>query len=175
MIQDNIFTVIFAALVLALTVAWLSEKIDEPAPAPNVQVNAAKISPKPENDLPNNAASIQRENDGHYWTRADVDGSSIKFLVDTGASVVALTWKDAKRLRLDVENLEFKWTISTANGETKAASVLLPFVRIGNVKIENVEAMILHDDALKNSLLGMSFLRELYSFEFRGDTLIIRQ
>ena len=62
-----------------------------------------------------------------------------------------------------------------SNGETKAASVLLPFVRIGNVKIENVEAMILHDDALKNSLLGMSFLRELYSFEFRGDTLIIRQ
>lgn len=175
MIKDNIFTVIFAAIALALTVAWLSEKIDEQPQSPELYANTVKVAPAPQEALSNRAASIQRESDGHYWTRADVDGSSIKLLVDTGASVVALTWTDAKRLRLDVENMDFSWTIYTANGETKAASVLLPFVRIGNVKVENVEAMILQDDELKNSLLGMSFLGELRSYEFRGNTLIIRQ
>ena len=121
------------------------------------------------------AASLGRESDGHFWTRADVDGTSIKFLVDTGASVVALTYRDAQRLRLKPEELDFIWTIRTANGETQAASVLLPFIRIGNVRVENVEAMILKNGLLDNSLLGMSFLGELYSYEFKGNTMIIRQ
>lgn len=177
MIKDNIFTLVFAAVALAATVAWLSEKIEDKPAGPNidVEVNAVEVAKPVEEDLPSYAASIPRESNGQYWTRADVDGSSIKFLVDTGASVVALTWDDARRLDFDVENLDFRWTISTANGETKAASVLLPFIRVGNVKIENVEAMILKEGALKNSLLGMSFLGELYSFEFRGARLIIRQ
>ena len=95
-------------------------------------------------------------------------------MVDTGASVVVLTYEDAKRLRLKPESLNYKWKISTAGGETKGASVLLKSIRFGGVEIENVEAMILRE-GLEQNLLGMSFLQQLYSYEFRGSQLIIRQ
>ena len=119
-------------------------------------------------------AIIRRDADGHYWSRADVDGTEVKFMVDTGASTVALTYRDAQRLGLEPENLDFNWRISTAGGETKGASVLLNFIRIGNVEVHNVEAMVLGEE-LEQSLLGMSFLGELYSYEFQRRNLVIRQ
>lgn len=121
-----------------------------------------------------NAAVISRESDGHYWTRAEVDDTAVKFMVDTGASTVALTYRDAQRIGLDPESLDFKWEIRTAGGITHGASVLLKEIRIGRVKVENVEAMILKD-VLDQSLLGMTFLGELESYEFRKKQLIIRQ
>lgn len=121
-----------------------------------------------------NAAILKRENDGHYWAQAEVDGAAIKLMVDTGASTVALTLRDAKRLGLKPEELDFRWTISTAGGETKGASVLLESIRIGQVEVHNVEAMVL-GEGLEQSLLGMTFLRELYSYEFQQKSLILRQ
>ena len=121
-----------------------------------------------------NAAVLKRETDGHFWAQAAVDGTEVKFMVDTGASTVALTYVDAQRLGLKPETLDFRWTISTAGGETKGASVLLPSIRIGDVEVRNVEAMVL-GDGLEQSLLGMTFLSELYSYEFRRKSLIIRQ
>lgn len=148
---------------------------DEPALS---ETETVAVLSTPRENLPrpaSNAAYISREDDGYYWTRASVDGTSVEFLVDTGASVVALTWRDAQRLRLKPEELDFRWAIRTANGETHGASVTLPSIRIGNVRIENVNAMVMQDGLLDSSLLGMSFLGELYSYEFRGDTLIIRE
>jgi len=128
-----------------------------------------------DDDVPfDNASIIKKRDDGHYWALADVDGFPINFMVDTGASIVALTYKDAQRLRLDPETLDYKWKISTAGGETFGASVLLDSVRIGQVEVENVEAMVLRE-GLTQSLLGMSFLGELYSYEFKKKSLIIRQ
>ena len=129
---------------------------------------------KTEKPLPNRSAVLRRKEDGHYWGLADVDGFPVDFMVDTGASVVVLTYNDAKRLRLEPDELDYKWKISTAGGETKGASVLLESIRIGGVEIENVEAMILRE-GLDQNLLGMSFLGQLYSYEFRGKQLIIRQ
>lgn len=173
--NDRLLSLLIASILIAASVAWLSQRLNtEPSPEPP-SLQTARVTPAPEEKPAYNAANIRRESDGHFWTWADVDGSSLKFLVDTGASVVALTWKDAKRLRLKPEELDFDWTITTANGKTTAASVLLPSIRIGNVEIENVEAVVMHRDDLQNSLLGMSFLGELYSYEFKGSTLIIRK
>lgn len=122
----------------------------------------------------NNAAVISREADGHYWTSADVQGTDIRFMVDTGASIVALTLRDAQRIGLKPSELEFDNEIRTAGGVTQGAYVILEDVRIGRVEMENVSAMVLKE-GLEQSLLGMSFLGELYSYEFKGDTLIIRQ
>lgn len=119
-------------------------------------------------------AMIRRDADGHYWTRAAVNGAEIKFMVDTGASTVALTYRDAQRLGLDPETLDFSWRISTAGGETQGASVLLDSIRIGDVEVNDVEAMVLGDE-LEQSLLGMTFLGELYSYEFQRKSLIIRR
>lgn len=166
-----------AMLMSALVGALLAGPGDRNQNAPQERVNvaAATVPPEPERRAPHNAAYISREDDGHYWTRASVDGTSVEFLVDTGASIVALTWRDALRLRLKPKELDFKWPIRTANGETFGAHVTIEAIRIGNVKIENVDAMVMQEGLMESSLLGMSFLGELYSYEFKGDTLIIRQ
>lgn len=120
------------------------------------------------------AAFIEREADGHYWTRADVGGTEVKFMVDTGASIVALTYRDAQRLGLKPEGLTYDSEIRTAGGLTYGAPIILDSIRIGRVEIEHVSAVILRSD-LEQSLLGMSFLGELNSYEFRRGQLIIRQ
>ncbi len=121
------------------------------------------------------SAILTREDNGHYWTYAEIDGVPIKFLADTGASVVALTWRDASLLRLKPETRDFKWLIRTANGETLGASVMIDHIRIGKVEIENVEAMIMQEGLMDTSLLGISFLEKLDSYEFNGERMLIRQ
>ncbi len=120
------------------------------------------------------AAFIEREPDGHYWTRADVQGTEVKFMVDTGASIVALTFRDAQRLGLKPESLDFDSEIRTAGGITYGAPVMLKSIRIGRVQVDDVGAVVLRTD-LEQSLLGMTFLGELNSYEFRRGQLIIRQ
>lgn len=121
------------------------------------------------------AATLQLRGDGHYWARALVNNkASVEFMVDTGASVVALTVHDAQKLGLDPKSLDYDWDIRTAGGVVKGASVVIDSIKINQVHIRNVEAMVL-PEALDQSLLGMSFLRELYSYEFRGERMIIRQ
>lgn len=121
------------------------------------------------------SARIPLRDDGHYWARALVNKkTSVEFMVDTGASIVALTYKDAQRMGLNPQSLDYKWKINTAGGETMGASVLIDSIKINQVHIRDVEAMVLKTD-LSQSLLGMSYLRQLYSYEFRGDRMIIKQ
>lgn len=129
---------------------------------------------EPASSLHTRAAFIEREADGHYWTRADVQGTEVKFMVDTGASIVALTYRDAQRLGLTPENLTYDSEIRTAGGITYGAPVTLDSIRIGRVKVDSVNAVVLRGD-LEQSLLGMTFLSELNSYEFRRGQLIIRQ
>jgi aspartyl protease family protein len=146
----------------------------QPATAPEpprpVTSPAARAAPAPAA----NAALLKLEDDGHYWASAEVDGRAVKFMVDTGASTVALTYNDALRIGLNPDQLDYSWRIRTAGGEVKGASVRLSAIRIGQVEVENIEAMVLRD-GLSQSLLGMTFLRELDSYEFRRGKLILRQ
>lgn len=173
--SERIVALFLGAFAIALVITFLSDRrLTEPTSQEAHTPVIAQTTPAA-GELGAKSAMLRREDDGHYWARADIDGTSIKLLVDTGASIVALTWNDAQRLRLKPEDLDFKWAINTANGETKGASVLIPTIRVGNVEIENVEAMVLKDGLLENSLLGMSFLGKLYSYEFKRNQLIIRQ
>lgn len=165
-----------AFVIAAATSLILAPKLEQessPAVEPVVIETDGDTGKKAEPTFAN-AAIISREADGHYWTRAEVDGTAVKFMVDTGASTVALTYRDARRIGLNPEELDYKWEIRTAGGLTYGASVLLEEIRIGRVKVENVEAMILKNE-LDVSLLGMTFLGELDSYEFRKKQLIIRR
>jgi len=179
---------ILAAAAVALGCAFvISEMIapkmtSEPAREPAEASGADRDRPAGEADRPAppsahraaNAALLKLEDDGHYWANAEVDGRAIEFMVDTGASTVALTYQDALRIGLDPDQLDYSWRIRTAGGEVMGASVLLSSIRIGRVEIDDVEAMVLRD-GLSQSLLGMTFLRELESYEFRKGNLILRQ
>jgi len=162
--------IVAASLVAATTILFVIPKLNErDAPAP-----ASVEAPATPQVTFANAAIIDREPDGHYWTRADVDGTAVKFMVDTGASTVAITFRDAQRIGLKPEELDFKWEIRTAGGIVYGAAVTLDRIRIGQVEVENVEGMVLRE-GLDQSLLGMTFLGELYSYEFRKSQLLIRQ
>jgi aspartyl protease family protein len=119
------------------------------------------------------SASISKAADGHYWTQADVDGHAVTFLVDTGATTVALTADDARRLGIDVANLDYTDKVATANGEARAARVTLASIAVAGVKIDNVEAYVL-DRGLSTSLLGMTYLGRLSSFEASPTSMILR-
>ena len=179
MYARHVLPMLAAALMIAAAVVFFVVPKTEamggatPAAASLTNTGTPDISSPPRANF-NKAAIISREADGHYWTRADVQGTDIRFMVDTGASIVALTLHDAQRIGLSPSDLEFNNEIRTAGGITQGAYVVLDRVRIGRVEMEGVSAMVLKE-GLEQSLLGMSFLGELYSYEFKGDTLIIRQ
>ena len=111
--------------------------------------------------------------DGHFFLEAEVNGASVRFLVDTGASDIILTLRDAKRLGFNMKNLNYDKIYNTANGRVFAASVLLKSIIVGPITLNNFSASINQAD-LKYSLLGMTFLNQLSSYEVRDDILILR-
>ena len=113
--------------------------------------------------------------DGHFYAHAVVDGVPVRFLVDTGASSIALSAADARRLGIDPEGLHYFLPVTTANGSALAARVTLGEVRLGSIAFENVTAAVMPPGALDRSLLGMSFLDRLGGFEISGDRLILRR
>ena len=172
-------TFALAAGVAAIIGLYLDPKLEAETSAETATEAAAPSVASLAIEEPANTArrktTIRNRPDGHYWTRALVNKkTSVEFMVDTGASVVALTYKDAQKMGLRPGKLDYRWEIRTAGGKTMGASVMIDQIQIGQVKVKNVEAMVLRTD-LEQSLLGMSFLRELYSYEFRGDRLIIQQ
>lgn len=119
-------------------------------------------------------ANLRKEADGHYWTTAKVNGVPVRFLVDSGASVVALTVRDARRIGLDIDALPRNAQVSTASGKVIAATAMLDTIAIERVEVEGVQAVVI-EDGLEQSLLGMSFLNQLKSWEATPKAIVIRE
>ncbi|MFT4076731.1 MAG: TIGR02281 family clan AA aspartic protease [Asticcacaulis sp.] len=122
--------------------------------------------------IDNHVTAIPKASDGHFWANATVNTRAVRFLVDTGATVVALTPADAQRLGFDMHALTFDREITTANGKTYGAIVNLSVVGIGQSQVHNVEALVVKD-GLQTSLLGMSYLGRLSRFEATPSNLIL--
>jgi clan AA aspartic protease, TIGR02281 family len=119
------------------------------------------------------SASVAKAGDGHYWAEAEVNGARVRFLVDTGASAVALTLADARRLGIETERLDYAYNVVTASGQARAAAVTLGEVSVAGARIKDVQALVI-EDGLESSLLGMSYLGRLASFEATRTSLILR-
>lgn len=116
------------------------------------------------------SAAIERGEDGHWRADSRVNGRKMELLVDTGATMVVLTPDDARSAGLDVRRLRYDERVRTANGVTRAALVKLERVQVGQVRVRDVEALVV-ERGLSTSLLGMSFLNRLDQFQVRGATL----
>ncbi len=116
--------------------------------------------------------AIPKGDDGHFWANAVVNQKAVHFLVDTGATVVALTPSDAQRLGFNAQTLTYDREVTTANGKTLAATVTLSTVGIGQSTVHDVDALVLKD-GLSTSLLGMSYLGRLSRFEATPSSLIL--
>ncbi|MGN6308098.1 MAG: retropepsin-like aspartic protease family protein [Xanthobacteraceae bacterium] len=118
---------------------------------------------------------IAADRSGHFTTHARIGDIDVNLVIDTGASVVALTGGDARRLGLTPDPSRFIAKISTANGVVRAAPVVLDAISIGDVTVRQVEAVVMPDNGLTVSLLGMSFLSRLARYEVRGNTLVLNR
>ena len=119
--------------------------------------------------------SIPRDARGHFQTDARIDGQRIDFMVDTGASVVALNEKSAARFGLRPSRSDYNATVSTANGTIKAARTRIAMMEVGGLIVRDVDAMVLPDEALSENLLGLSFLSRLKRFEYANGRLVLEQ
>lgn len=109
---------------------------------------------------------------GHFMVNATVNGESLPFMVDTGASAIYLTPQDAERLGWPAQRLDFSERYDTAAGEVRAAPVTLRSLRIGQLELYDLPASV-GEQPGNISLLGMTFLQRFESYEVRGDTLIL--
>jgi aspartyl protease family protein len=112
---------------------------------------------------------------GHYLATAYVDGSRVDVMVDTGASVVALTPDTARSLGIHPAAADYTVEIATAGGPVAAAPVQLREVSLGNVAVRNVAAVVIPGGRLERNLLGMSFLSRLSKFEAGAGRLLLIQ
>ena len=112
--------------------------------------------------------------DGHFHLTAQVNGEPVRFMVDTGASSIALGPTDARRVGLDPDGLAYVGTAMTANGRVQTAPVTIDEIAIGDILDRNVRAWVIGAD-LDGSLLGMSYLRTFARVSFEGDLLILER
>ena len=134
---------------------------------------AASLTPSQEPRW-NDVVRINAAPDNQFYVTADVNRQSAHFLVDTGASHVALRDTDARNAGIYTTYKDYTYPIRTANGETRAAFVMIDEIEIEGLSVRNVRAFILQDNQLSVNLLGMSFLSELESVEARRGELILR-
>ena len=120
------------------------------------------------------SVEVARAFNGDFKVTAQINGARVAMVLDTGASSVVLTREDAKAAGRPIEVLTYSANIDTANGRTRAAPVRLDRIAIGGLVETSVEALVAQPGQLKTSLLGMSFLNRLQSWEVRGDRLLLR-
>tara|TARA_R110000868_G_scaffold108842_3_gene296796 strand:- start:23905 stop:24594 length:690 start_codon:yes stop_codon:yes gene_type:complete len=118
------------------------------------------------------AQTIRRNADGHFYIVSEIEGRPVLFLVDTGASMVALSRADAERAGIDTAALRFNRPIQTASGRSSAAGIRISSLRLGDLELRDVDAVVMAEGA--QSLLGMSVLNRLSGVEIRGDELVLR-
>jgi len=117
---------------------------------------------------------VARSGAGDFAIAAQINGARVHMVLDTGASSVVLTQDDAKAAGLPIDLLDYTVSIDTANGRTRAAPVTLDRLAVGELEERSVEALVVQPGQLHTSLLGMSFLNRLQSWQVIGDRLVLK-
>lgn len=118
---------------------------------------------------------IRKGPDGRFVARGEINGAPAELLIDSGASAVILRQSDAERAGIDTKSLAYTVPVDTANGQTHAAAVQLRTLAIGPIRIDGLEALVAAPGSLNESLLGITFLRRLRSYEITGDFITLRE
>lgn len=118
------------------------------------------------------SAVLTADGKGHFMTTGNINGASVRFIVDTGASVIALGASDARRIGIDTSKGRLGRT-QTANGVAVVSQVKLDTVRVGDIVLNNVDASVLQHD-MPVVLLGMSFLNRM-DMQHNGNTMTLKK
>jgi aspartyl protease family protein len=149
-----------------------------PPPASQRPATALTLTPTPQNANPlglGNFVVIRPDANGHFVTKAMINGITIPLMFDTGATIVALSFEDAIKLGMHISAADFRSQVQTANGLAPAAEFTLKDIRIDGISVENVPAMVLPPGKLETSLLGRSFWGRLKTgFSYAAGNLILK-
>lgn len=118
------------------------------------------------------SAILTADGRGHFLTSGNINGNTVRFLVDTGASLISLGASDARRIGIDASKGQ-PGMANTANGETAVVRVKLDSVRVGEIVLNNVDALV-HQQDMPYVLLGMSFLNRMEMLR-DGDTMTLKK
>ena len=138
-------------------------------PAPASVASSEPVLAKSERVL-----TVNADYRGHYLVHPSIDNYRVKMTVDTGASLVVLTDADARALGIRPDRSAYSVGLGTANGVVRGAKTMLREVRLGDISVRDVEAVVLPAGALSISLLGTSFLRRLRGYEVQGGRMVLR-
>ncbi len=161
---------VFMAMLMLACVGVIVPMLDQ-ASAPDVTL--AEVRAEPDAVPGTRRTEIRADGAGHFYVRTNVNGRTAEMLADTGATVVALRASEARRLGVPVDPSAFTARVATANGEIAAARVRLASLEVENIRVANVDAVVLPDEALGTNLLGMSFLKRLSRFEVGDNRLLM--
>jgi aspartyl protease family protein len=171
---------VMAFAIVALIAAAAVPRLYAPTKGATAAAPAAPAAPAARRQASAAAASypssmtIERSANGQFSVSAVVDGRSMEFLVDTGASSIVLRESDAARLGIHPARRDYVIRASTANGVVYAAPVQLERVEVGSLMVRDVRAVVLPDEALNQNLLGMTFLSRV-RWEHRDGRLVLEQ
>jgi aspartyl protease family protein len=112
---------------------------------------------------------------GHFYSRVHVNGRAVQAMVDTGASIVALTYDDARNAGIHIRDGDYTHRVSTANGIARVAMVILDSVAIDDIVVRDVRAAVAEPGKLTKTLLGMSFLGQLRRAEMSRGVLVLEE
>lgn len=139
------------------------------------QAGTAQLDGAPRQSGTAGMVELKARRNGHFETAAEVNGRSIDVMVDTGATMVALTFEDAERAGIYPSPADFTHRVSTANGTGRVAPVTIDRLTIGDITVRDVRAAVVERGKLQQTLLGMSFLGRLSRFEMRAGTLVLQE
>ena len=163
-----------AALVLAGVMPRVMGSVGN-RPAPEAQQAAKRAEPAPQQSANYRTATVLADRRGHFQVEGAVDGRRLDFMVDTGASYVALRERDAGKLGIFPAARDYTGRSSTANGVIKVAPVRLSSLEVNGIRVYDVQAVVIPDDSLGVNLLGMSFLSRVRRFEMANGRLVMEQ
>ncbi len=167
---------IFAAVIAGLgtVMAQMADRMT-PALANTAAKKAAPVEIAAVESNSGRSLKISHDARGHFATEGRIDGQRIGFMVDTGASVIALNESSAARFGLRPSRGEYNATVTTANGTVKGARTRIAMIDVGGLVVRDVDAMVLPDEALSENLLGLSFLSKLKRFEYANGMMVLEQ
>jgi aspartyl protease family protein len=169
--------ILITAAIMAGLGTFMAQMADKMTPAPASATTAANKA-VPVQTLAQaglRSLNIPRDGRGHFKVDGRIEGQRVGFMVDTGASVVALNESTAARFGLRPAPGEYRANVSTANGTVKAAPARLAMVDLSGIIVRDVDALVLPDEALSENLLGLSFLSRLKRFEYANGTMVLEQ
>lgn len=161
-------------LVLLAVAAVAASQIPKLLP-PIHRTETAAVATPAKAATPTGSVTLRANGDGHFTGAFQLNGRTVTGLVDTGATFVAMNEKTARDLGFTGNTLDFRYAVNTANGPAQAASVVLDRVEIGPVRARSVDAFVLKDDALSQTLIGMSFLKKLKSYAVENGQMVLKQ